>query len=82
MTRIRRITAGLCTIVCLLSVAGCADGQTQTDKAPVSEYPSDVEHRFSHKTVHLPDGRQVDCVVFEAHYKGGISCDWDHATIR
>ena len=85
MTHIHRITASLCAAVCLPSVAGCTDGQTGNgkDNSPVSEYNRYASTgEFSHKTVHLPDGRQVDCVVFEAHYKGGISCDWNHAIMR
>lgn len=27
----------------------------------------------------LPDGRTVDCVVWDGYKKGGISCDWGHA---
>lgn len=84
--RIRRILAGLCAIICLLSVTGCADGQSsdgKTDDA-VAEYTGSTANAggFSHKIVHLPDGRQTDCIVFEAVYKGGLSCDWDHAAIR
>lgn len=86
MTRIRRILAGLCAIICLLSVTGCADGQSsdgKTDDA-VAEYTGSAANVgwFSHKTVRLPDGRQTGCIVFEAPYRGGVSCDWDHAAIR
>lgn len=86
MNHMRRTLAGLCAVVCLLSAAGCADGQTGNgkDNAPVPEYNRYTSNgdQFSHKTVRLPDGRQVDCVVFEAKYRGGLSCDWDHATMR
>ena len=86
MTRTRRILAGLLATIGLLSAAGCADGQTGNGKndGPVPEYNRYTSNgdQFSHKTVRLPDGRQVDCVVFEAHYKGGLSCDWDHAIMR
>ncbi len=80
MTRTRRILASLLAVICLLSVAGCANGKK--DDGSIPEYTDHMnEGPLYRKTVPLPDGRQVDCIVFEAHYKGGISCDWDHAVM-
>lgn len=80
MARTRRILDGLLATICLLSTAGCTSGGK--DDGSIPEYTSHMNGGpLYSKTVPLPDGRQVDCIVFEAHYKGGISCDWDHAVM-
>lgn len=28
----------------------------------------------------LHDGRRVTCAVLTSYHKGGLSCDWEHAT--
>ena len=64
-----RTAAGLLTIGLL---AGCSTGTP-------NEVPSSDRH-VSEIVETLHDGREVTCLLFEANYKGGISCDWEGAT--
>lgn len=31
------------------------------------------------ENIQMPDGREVECVVYQDHNEGGIDCDWDRA---
>lgn len=31
---------------------------------------------YSIKRVTLPNGRMVDCMVYDGYNAGGVSCDW------
>ena len=63
---IMAVIAFLFTPVLLLTLAGC-------DTAESSEPVRQCE-------LTLDDTRKVDCLIYHDHRKGGMSCDWDHAS--
>lgn len=78
MTRTRtrtRTLAALSAAVLALTLTGC--GETAPDEP--GQAPVVVGDGMYVKTVDLPDGREVTCVVYAGYKAGGLSCDWDGA---
>lgn len=61
----------------LLLVAACTAGPNEDSETNlrVGSFGALSEHQMP-----LSDGRIVTCVVFQAGYKGGVSCDWERAS--
>lgn len=83
----RRLLALLLVPVCLMC-AGC-DGSDAEDGDVRSE--AGTEHSVTDCAYYngddvgecelkLHDGRRVTCAVLSGFRKGGLSCDWEHAT--
>lgn len=65
------------TPVLLLALAGC---DTAESSEPSQESCSDVSETVRQCEFTLNDTRKVDCLIHHGHRKGGMSCDWDHAS--
>lgn len=83
----RKLLALLLVPVCLMC-AGC-DGSDAEDGDVRSE--AGTEHSVADCAYYngddvgecelkLHDGRRVTCAVLTSYHKGGLSCDWEHAT--
>ena len=53
-------------ITLVIALTGCGEG-SKSDSIYVEQ-------------VTMPDGRVVDCVIFQSIQEGGITCDWDNAS--
>lgn len=74
---IMAVIAFLFTPVLLLTLAGC---DTAESSEPSRESCSDVSGTVRQCEFTLNDTRKVDCLIYHDHRKGGMSCDWDHAS--
>ncbi|WP_137656934.1 hypothetical protein [Bifidobacterium moukalabense] len=74
---ITAIIAFLLTPVLLLVLAGC---DTAESSEPSRESCSDVSAMVRQCELTLNDTRKVNCLIYHDHRKGGMSCDWDHAS--
>ncbi|WP_036321742.1 hypothetical protein [Microbacterium sp. B24] len=63
----RRALAALGAVVLAATLAGCA--------ATGAEQGASTD-ALRQESITLQDGRTVQCVVYSAPYKGGLSCDW------
>lgn len=66
----RGVGAAVALSVLLAALAGCA-----TDGSELSRSTDTLRQ----ESITLDDGRTVQCVIYSAGYKGGLSCDWDSA---
>ena len=74
---IMAVIAFLFTPVLLLTLAGC---DTAESSEPSRESCSDVSGTVRQCELTLDDTRKVYCLSYHDHRKGGMSCDWDHAS--
>ena len=83
----RRLLALLLVPACLMC-AGCdgsdtedgdvrSEAGTEHSVADCADYDGDDVGECELK---LHDGRRVTCAVLIGYRKGGLSCDWEHAT--
>lgn len=77
--RTRLITALVAVVATVPLLTGCSGAQLNGQPAGpnVSEGLSGIRSSY----VPLPDGREVFCITSKQNSSGGISCDWEHATI-
>lgn len=81
MNRAQRLTAILLAAACLAGLTGCAlEPDSNTTSQPIKEAPSYRNHDLEYKTVELPDGRHIECIIFSYPKQGGLSCNWQHPT--
>ena len=79
MNHAHRILTTLLTATCLIGLTGCAlEPDNTTTSQTIREAPSYRNHDLEHKTVELPDGRHIECIIFSHTKQGGLSCDWQH----
>lgn len=77
MNHVQRLTAILLAAACLTGLTGCtleSDGNTTSQT--IREASSYWDRHLEHKTVELPDGRHIECIIFSYSQQGGLSCDW------
>ena len=73
---IRRATvAASLLVLSLVGFTGCTQSAGDTP-------PDDIGSRIYEQPVTLKDGRVVTCLVFIDFRKGGLACDFDHATAK
>lgn len=66
--------------VAMLTLSGCA-GSFEDNRTPVEEsndYKGFTIEEIKHE---LKDGRTVTCLVEDGGYDGGITCDWENASL-
>lgn len=74
------ITLTLCT-----ALAGCGSASKTSAPAPAIAATGTTCSKRSGDDIKecivtLSDTRKVDCVVYSGYQKGGLSCDWAHAS--
>lgn len=77
--------ASLATLALIPLLAGCGGPGGADDTSPnggvTDANLGEMENGdLYERTVRMSDGRQVVCLVYFGYRKGGVSCDWDHAT--
>ena len=84
----RRLLALLLASACLMC-AGCDGSDTEDgdirSEAGAEESVANCADYNGRMTIgecelRLHDGRRVTCAVLIGYRKGGLSCDWEHAT--
>ena len=80
MNHAQRLTAILLAAACLAGLTGCALEPDSNTNQTIREAPSYRNHDLEYKTVELPDGRHIECIIFSHTKQGGLSCDWQHLT--
>jgi hypothetical protein len=71
-TKLGIFLVGLVVVVPVV-LAGCG-GSAEASGPGEGNYDSWGVH-----TQDLPDGRTVDCVIWQGYKSGGIDCDWANA---
>lgn len=80
MNHAQRLTAILLAAACLAGLTGCALEPDSNTNQTIREAPSYRDSDLEYKTVKLPDGRHIECIIFVHSQQGGLSCDWQHPT--
>lgn len=80
MNHAQRLTAILLATACLTGLTGCALEPDSNTNQTIREAPSYRDLDLEYKTVELPDGRHIECIIFSHTKQGGLSCDWQHPT--
>ena len=65
------------------SLGGCGNGAKTSEQKGVIADCADYNlssHGFGECELKLHDGRHVACVIMSGYRKGGLSCDWEHAS--
>lgn len=83
----RRLLALLLVPACLMC-AGCdgsdaEDGDIRSEAVAEESVANCVDYNgrmIGECELRLHDGRRVTCAVLTSYHKGGLSCDWEHAT--
>lgn len=83
----RRLLALLLVPVCLMC-AGCdgsdaEDGDIRSEAVAEESVANCADYNgrmIGECELRLHDGRRVTCAVLTSYHKGGLSCDWEHAT--
>lgn len=87
----RRLLALLLVPACLMC-SGCNEvadeSEQETDTTPASPSEESVANCADYDgqmtigecELRLHDGRRVTCAVLISYRRGGLSCDWEHAT--
>ena len=74
-----RLATILLAATCLAGLTGCAvEPEGNATGQTIREAPSYRDQDLEYKAVELPDGRDIECIIFSASKKGGLSCDWQH----
>lgn len=83
----RRLLALLLVPACLMC-AGCdgsdaEDGDIRSEAVAEEGVANCADYNgrmIGECELRLHDGRRVTCAVLTSYHKGGLSCDWEHAT--
>lgn len=83
----RRLLALLLVPACLMC-AGCdgsdaEDGDIRSEAVAEESVANCADYNgrmIGECELRLHDGRRVTCAVLTSYHKGGLSCDWEHAT--
>lgn len=83
----RRLLALLLVPACLMC-AGCdgsdaEDGDIRSEAVAEESVANCADYdgrMIGECELRLHDGRRVTCAVLTSYHKGGLSCDWEHAT--
>lgn len=78
-----RQTLALLLIPACLLCAACDETDTSSENNTETVIKcDDLPHsNLSECEVRLHDGRHINCLALtDSSYKGGLSCDWNHAT--
>lgn len=83
----RRLLALLLVSACLMC-AGCdgsdaEDGDIRSEAVAEESVANCADYNgrmIGECELRLHDGRRVTCAVLTSYHKGGLSCDWEHAT--
>lgn len=80
----RRLLALLLVPACLMC-AGCdaEDGDIRSEAVAEESVANCADYdgrEIGECELRLHDGRRVTCAVLTSYHKGGLSCDWEHAT--
>lgn len=83
----RRLLALLLVPACLMC-AGCdgsdaEDGDIRSEAVAEESVANCANYNgrmIGECELRLHDGRRVTCAVLTSYHKGGLSCDWEHAT--
>lgn len=68
-----KISKGLIVVILLLNLVACGGGGDVYTSPNKLNLESGEQSGIWYQPVRLPDGRTLDCAVWES---GGLSCDW------
>lgn len=77
MRKTTRITLAI-TVICM-ALAGCGSAPAHEVRS-IDSQCSAWRGNLRECVITLTGTRKVDCVVYSSYQKGGLSCDWSHAS--
>lgn len=69
----RRYLAATAALALAAVVTGCT---VSTDQPGTDDRAGKFNPDLLERKIHLLDGRDVTCVIYNGYGKGGVSCDW------